>query len=75
MTQPTTSIKSIKILADLLEAGDAVVSPTDEQPGVIARIDRARKRLVIGLTIELTDGRSFEIGASKFVRQPVGRAA
>ena len=74
-TTTAPAIRSVKILADLLEPGDAVIDPAAGEPGVVARIKRARKRLVLGLTIELTDGRTIEIGASKFLRQPVTSAA
>lgn len=74
MTQPT-SIRSVKLLADLAERGDAVIPPGDDAPGVVSLIKRARKRLSVAVTIELEDGRSFTIGANKFVRQAVVPAA
>lgn len=74
MTIDTSSIKHVRILADLVERGDTVIDPATQEPGIVARIHRARRRLVLGLTIELVDGRTIEIGAAKFLQQPT-RAA
>lgn len=65
-----TTVQSVRLLADLLEPGD-IVEPPDGEAGIVKRVVRARKRLRLTLIIELTDGRDFEIGATRFVSTPV----
>jgi hypothetical protein len=67
------ALKTVKILADLIEPNEVVVNPDDDSPGVVAKIQRVRKRLRIALTIELEDGRTFEVGGSRFIDQVVAR--
>lgn len=72
MSSTTSPVKSVKILADLLEPGDPVIEPSSGESGVVARIRRTAKRLRVNLLVELEDGRSFEVNATKFLRQAVG---
>ena len=67
------ALKTVKLLADLIEPHEAVVHPDDGTPGVVAKIKRVRKRLRIALTIELEDGRTFEIGGARFIDQVVAQ--
>lgn len=62
-------IKNLKILADLVEPGDTVIDPATDEPGVVARIRRASRRFKVQVNIELEDGRTIEIGGSKYLRQ------
>lgn len=64
------TIKTVKLLADLVEPTDTILDAQGE-PGEVASIKRERKRLRLGLTIEFTDGRSIEVGASRYVDEVV----
>lgn len=66
------ALKTVKILADLIEPAEQVVNPDDDQPGVVASIKRTRKRFRIALVIELDDGRTFEVGGSQFLKTVIG---
>jgi hypothetical protein len=66
------ALKTVKILADLIEPDEEIVNPDDDQPGVVTSVKRERKRFRIALVIELDDGRTFEIGGSKFIQAVVG---
>lgn len=68
----STTVKHVKILADLVEPGETVCPPDSGTPGVVAKINRFRNKLRLTLRVELDDGRSFEINASKFLRRPAG---
>lgn len=61
------ALKNVKLLADLLEPGETVTPPGETDPGVVTRIDRFRKRLRLTLVVELDDGRTFEVGATRMV--------
>lgn len=65
------ALKTVKILADLVEPDETVVHPTDGEPGVVAAIKRTRQRLRIKLLVELDDGRTFEVSGSKFLQAVV----
>ena len=66
------ALKTVKILADLVEPDEEVVNPDDGQPGVVSTVKRDRKRFRIKLCIELDDGRSFEVSGSRFLKMVIG---
>lgn len=70
MTTPSpTSIRKVKVLADLLEPGDEIVNAGEVS--TIEKIKRFRKRLRLVVLLELADGRTVEVNAGKFVNTPI----
>lgn len=64
-------LKTVKILADLIEPDEEVVHPTDGEPGTVASIQRDRT-FRVRLVIELVDGRTFEVSGSQFLKMVIG---